>query len=257
MRRLMVFVVVCAIGFTLLGLLVKAVERAREAARASQCICNLCQIKIALYNYHDAFGSFPPAYVADAKGRPMHSWRVLILPFMGQSGLYNAYNFAEPWDGPNNGKLLGMMPSNFACPSHRAASSGLTSYAAITGPKTAFPGAGTTKLADIVDGTHETIFLAEVCNLDIPWTAPRDLDTATMSFRVDDPVRPSISSKHPGGPAVVSVDATTWRLRPTTDPETLRALTTIAGGEPIQGELVGLRPASPAPRTVDPPPTAP
>src|SRR4051812_12749976 len=98
-----------------------------------------------------------------------------------------------------------MMPSDFACPSHRAASSELTSYAAITGPKTAFPGPKTTRIADIVDGTHTTIFLAEVCNLDIPWTAPRDHDTSWMSFRTDDPARPGISSKHPDGAAVVAV----------------------------------------------------
>ncbi|HEX8201450.1 MAG TPA: DUF1559 domain-containing protein [Isosphaeraceae bacterium] len=256
-RHLMTFIVCCSIGFTLLGLMIQAVRSAREAARASQCICNICQIKIALYNYHDAFGSFPPAYVADGQGRPMHSWRVLILPWMEQKALYDQYNFAEPWDGPNNRGLLTMMPNNFACPSHRLASSGLTSYAAITGPKTAFPGAGTTKLADIVDGPRDTIMLAEVCNLDIPWTAPRDLDTATMSFRIDDPARPGISSKHPSGPVVVAADTTTWRLPRTIEPETLRAMTTIAGGEPIPDELVGLRPGRAVPQAVDPPSTAP
>jgi hypothetical protein len=256
-RNLLAFVVACSIGFTLLGLLIKSVERAREAARSSTCLCNLCGIKIALLNYHDAYGSFPPAYVADAKGRPMHSWRVLILPFMEHQALYNLYRFDEPWDGPNNRTLLGRMPHVFACPNHRVASSGLTSYVAITGPGTVFPGAATTKIADITDGTHDTIFLAEVCNLDIPWTSPQDLDTSRMSFRVNDPARPSISSKDFDGPAVVSVDSTTWRLGPTTDPGTLRAMTTIAGGEPIRDELVGRRPAWAVPRTVDPPPTAP
>lgn len=238
-RNLLVFVVFCSIGFTLLGLLLTAVGRAREAARSSQCICNICMIKLALHNYHDAHGSFPPAYVADARGRRMHSWRVLILPFMEQQPLYASYRFDEPWDGPNNRTLLHQMPNVFACPNHRDASSGLTSYAAITGPKTAFPGAKTTRIADITDGTHTTIFLAEVCNLDIPWTAPRDLDTSWMSFRINDPARPGISSRDRGGPAVVAVDATTWRLKPTTDPEILRAMTTIAGGEPIDDSRVG------------------
>src|SRR5207248_2869881 len=90
----------------LVGVLGRAMLQAREEARASQCLC-IKQIGLALLNYHDTYGSFPPAYVADATGKPIHSWRVLILPFMEQSSLYNAYSMAEPWDGPNNRKLLG------------------------------------------------------------------------------------------------------------------------------------------------------
>ena len=44
--------------------------RGREAARRSQCLCNLCQIKLALHNYHSAYECFPPAYIADATGKP-------------------------------------------------------------------------------------------------------------------------------------------------------------------------------------------
>src|SRR5271163_108233 len=65
----------------LVGVLGRAVQQAREAARASQCFC-IKQIAVALHNYHDTYGSFPPAYVADETGKPMHSWRVLILPFL-------------------------------------------------------------------------------------------------------------------------------------------------------------------------------
>jgi translation elongation factor EF-Tu-like GTPase len=61
---------------------------------------------LAVANYHETYGCFPPAYVADRDGKPMHSWRVLILPFLEQQELYHAYNFAEPWDGPNNRKLM-------------------------------------------------------------------------------------------------------------------------------------------------------
>ncbi|MEZ6114117.1 MAG: DUF1559 domain-containing protein [Pirellulaceae bacterium] len=83
-------------------MLLPAVQTAREAARRSQCSSNLKQIELALHNYHDTFKSFPPAYIADANGRPMHSWRVLILPFMEQRELYDQCRFDEPWDGPNN-----------------------------------------------------------------------------------------------------------------------------------------------------------
>jgi Protein of unknown function (DUF1559) len=60
---------------------------------------------LAVANYHETYGCFPPAYVADRDGKPIHSWRVLILPFLEQQELYRAYNFDEPWNGPNNRKL--------------------------------------------------------------------------------------------------------------------------------------------------------
>ena len=63
----------------------------------------------------------------------------------------------------------------------------MTSYVAVTGPGTVFPGATSTRLEDITDGTANTLFVVEVSNVDIPWTAPRDLDVRSMSFRVNDP----------------------------------------------------------------------
>src|SRR5262245_38698724 len=69
----------------------------RTASQRSQCKNNMKQIGLALHNYAEMYGSFPPAYIADDNGRPMHSWRVLILPFIDQVPLYNQYRFDEPW----------------------------------------------------------------------------------------------------------------------------------------------------------------
>lgn len=69
---------------------------------------------MAVANYHDANGRYPPPCVAGPDGRPWHSWRVLVLPYVEQSDLHEAYSFAEPWDGPNNRKLAGRMPRLFA-----------------------------------------------------------------------------------------------------------------------------------------------
>ena len=55
-------------------MVVPDVRSSREAARPSQCRNNLSQIGLALHNYRDRYGSFPPAFVADEHGRPMHSW---------------------------------------------------------------------------------------------------------------------------------------------------------------------------------------
>ena len=155
-RRMMVLV---ALTVPML-LFVRAARDARENACRAQCRGNLCQIALAFHNYHEAYGRWPPAYVADASGNPMHSWRVLILPFIEQSGLYNSYNFSQPWNSQSNRRLIGMMPDPYACPSHGASSSGLTDYVVIVGPATAFPGARSTTLDEIKDDRHDTILEA-------------------------------------------------------------------------------------------------
>ena len=198
--------------------------------------CNLCGIKLALHNYHSQYGSFPPAYVADANGRPMHSWRVLILPFMEQQSLYAQYDFTEPWDGPNNIKLLNSMPNNFACPSRSSRPTNLTSYVVITGPGTMFPGAGSVSSADVTDGMPDTLMIVEVANVNIPWTAPIDLDIRTMSMKVNDPKGPGISSPHRGGAQRRLRRRVDSFLREGIPEESLRALITIAGGEGIKAD---------------------
>lgn len=59
-----------------------------EARRRLQCKYNLKQIGLALHYYHDKYEEFPPAYTVDEHGKPLHSWRTLILPFMDQEPLY-------------------------------------------------------------------------------------------------------------------------------------------------------------------------
>jgi prepilin-type processing-associated H-X9-DG protein len=130
-----------------------------------------------LQNYHTAIGCFPPAYIADKNGKPMHSWRVLILPYLEQSPLYNTYNFAEPWDGPNNKKLLSTCVMDYICPSETNTRANETSYVAVVGPNAAWPGEKSRKLGsvDFPGGAKNTIIVVEVANSGIPWMEPRDL----------------------------------------------------------------------------------
>src|SRR5690606_17767117 len=79
-------------GGILVALLLPAVQSARETARRVQCANNLKQIGLAMHNYMDVNGAFPPAYLADSDGKPMHSWRVLILPYMEHRSLYDRYD---------------------------------------------------------------------------------------------------------------------------------------------------------------------
>jgi hypothetical protein len=159
-------------------LLLPAGSSAREAARRAQCSNQLKQIALALHNYHDLYQSLPPAYIADENGRPMHSWRVLILPFVESQSLYEKYRFDEPWDGPNNRLLLDEMPQVYACPSNRrtdATGRTATSYVAVVGPETAWPIARGRHLREFADGTSNTLLVLETHGPPIPWMEPRDL----------------------------------------------------------------------------------
>ena len=106
-----------------------------------QCQNNLQQIGMALQAYHHEYGSFPPAFVADANGKPLYSWRVLILPFLDQGDLANQIRRDEAWDGPNNAKSTQIPLFIFDCPSDSQLAKSLpalTSYVAVVGPHTAW-----------------------------------------------------------------------------------------------------------------------
>ena len=235
-RQLLGGVAVASVVCGAIAGLGRMVEETRRRARSGQCSGHLCQITLALHNYHAANGCFPPAYLADPRGRPMHSWRVLILPYMEQAGLYNAYRFDEPWDGPNNRKLAGLRPVPYACPNgHEYGSPSVrTNYLAIVGPRTAFPGSRPTSLAGVRDGTAHTLMIAEVADSGINWMEPRDLEAGAMSMVVNDRSRrPSLSSHDPVGPHVAFVDGSRRVLNPGLPPRALEALTTISGGEAV------------------------
>ncbi len=101
----------CCVRAAGLRSLVRSRPRARQPVGRNAPVISV-RSSWRLHNYHETYKTLPPAYIADANGKPMHSWRMLIMPFMEQSTLYNQYDFSEPWNGPNNIKLLDSMPSN-------------------------------------------------------------------------------------------------------------------------------------------------
>jgi hypothetical protein len=212
--------------------LADAVRNARRAAIAAMAQGPLNQLQLALLDYHHTYGQFPPAYIADESGTPIHSWRVLILPYVEQRGLYDAYNFSEPWNGPNNSKLASEMPRIFRSPSEQE-SKAFTNIVTITGPGTAFPGSASTTLSDFVDGPENTILLAEITNSTVPWLQPRDIDARSSSL-INDPHTLSISAVPWRRPYVVFADQIrAYGVNRNIPTQALRALTTIAGREPI------------------------
>ncbi|MHB0960887.1 MAG: DUF1559 family PulG-like putative transporter [Pirellulaceae bacterium] len=113
--------VVIAIIAVLVGLLLPAVQAAREAARRMQCKNNLKQIGLALHNYHDVHNCLPTAW-ADWDGlwaAPLQAAHanVAILPFLEQSSLVERYDDTVRWDHPSNQDLAEHIPSSLLCPS--------------------------------------------------------------------------------------------------------------------------------------------
>jgi prepilin-type processing-associated H-X9-DG protein len=220
-------------GGVLLALLLPAVQQAREAARRTQCKNNLKQIGLALHNYQDTYGCLPPAYFADASGKPMHSWRVLILPYLGETALYGEYKFSEPWDGPNNSRLLTRMPAVFACPSQanpNAPGRTTTAYAAVFGEQCIFRGSEPVKILDVTDGASNTMMVGEAEGANIPWMKPADIDITKHPSLGD---RDGFSSNHTGGVNVVMCDGSVRFITLTINPQTLKAIFTRNGGEPV------------------------
>jgi prepilin-type processing-associated H-X9-DG protein len=218
----------------LLALLLPNVRSAREPARRMQCSNHLKQIGLALQNYHDDYQSFPPAYIADASGKPIHSWRVLILPYMEQKALYDKYSFDEPWDGPHNSKLRTESIAAFCCPSQTGQHPQTdTSYVAVIGAQTAWPAEESSDMKSITDGTSNTILVVEIANSGIHWMEPRDLHFDQIPLAVNPKNGTGISSAHPNVAMVVFADGHTAALTYNTPSDILRRLLTIADGEPI------------------------
>ncbi len=121
--------VVIAIIAVLIGLLLPAVQAAREAARRSQCVNNLKQIGIAIHNYQGAIGSFPPGYSSrwkldggdegTAQDDIGHGWgwASMILPYMEQPAVFNAINFGLTMTLPDNVTAQTIRFSSYLCPS--------------------------------------------------------------------------------------------------------------------------------------------
>ena len=222
-------------GAVPVALLLPAVQQAREAARRSQCKNNLKQIGLALHNYHEQYGTFPPAFLPDNNGKPMHSWRVLILPYIDQLALYNQYDFSEPWDGPTNGRLLVQMPAVYACPSHAASGTmTTTAYAGVFGEHCVFRGSEPVAIKDISDGTVNTLIVGEAVKANIPWMKPEDIDIKQY---------PTIggaagfSSDHAGGAQFLMCDGAVRFISASLVPQTLKALFTRDGKEQVGSDF--------------------
>jgi prepilin-type processing-associated H-X9-DG protein/prepilin-type N-terminal cleavage/methylation domain-containing protein len=188
--------VVIAIIAVLIGLLLPAVQKVREAANRMKCSNNLKQLGLGLHMHHDTYGGFPAA-LQDGTNVPVHGWTPFILPFIEQEALFKQYRTDLSWDDPNTndanpGGVAQVQLAIVLCPSAPAGRVSATRNRAIldypaitqlTRPNpfaTSVPPSDSTyigvlghnvqrRIADILDGTSNTLLLSESAGRNQKW----------------------------------------------------------------------------------------
>ena len=233
------------------------------AAKLRQSCNNLHQIGIAMQIFLANHKHFPPAVVYGPDGKPWHSWRVLLLPYLDCQDIYDEYKFAEPWDGPNNSRLLEKMPAVYRDPIYGDAEGHFTHYAAATGPGTAFPGgpkfdgknldttlaskSGMVSPKEIADGLSYTVLVGSASpDRKIPWMKPEDVgfdDTFPALGSPNGFAAPYKTDAGSGGVFVYG-DGSVRAIRDDVDIQTWRCLFRIDDrGREVEGDVPGLRPS--------------
>jgi hypothetical protein len=223
------------IGLCVVGLFLALMSPKKSNRHHSETagLDNLRSISLAMMNYQSANMHFPPAYIADEDGKPMHSWRVLLLPFLEQENLYERYSFDEPWDGPNNSKLHDEIVELYQCPTGDARGSGVNGshYMVVVGQGTGFEADHETTMAEVRDGTTNTLLLVEVRSPTTHWMEPVDLTLAEALMRFSDAPTAEASVDQVSEITVSLMDASTHTIDCPISAENLKALATIDGGE--------------------------
>ncbi len=243
--------VVIAIIGVLTGLILPAVQAAREAARRMQCSNNLRQIGIALHNYHDTHQRLPPGCLQwRGPGRPVgmkqFAWSAMILPFIEQTNLHLQIDFHVPFDSPRNAVPAATMLQVYLCPSALQSPSsgrGKTDYGGLYGQRITTRSATDNgvfiydisfRFADVRDGLSNTICIGEdTRGPDSEWINGRNV--FEQSGGINDPDiwigDNEIRSDHTGGAQVLLTDGHVQLLPNTLDRLSLAALITRAEGD--------------------------
>ncbi len=211
---------------------------------------NIERIASALNAYASDHGTYPPPVIRRPDGTLMHSWRVLLLPYLDEKELFNDYDMNQPWDSPGNIEMTTRMPSVY-----RAASNPLygtdSAYYLITGPGTLFPPAPASGPAgafrplspsSVSDDPGQTLLVVEASALTSnyypSWLEPRDLDVTLMQGVIGTSAGREIGGVNVGGAVVATVDGRSHFLSDQTSPSTVMSLITISGGEPLADDVL-------------------
>ncbi len=199
--------VVVAVGSVASLLLYSTATRWTEQRRQEECAERMTTILRALKHYHQQHGMFPPPVVFDKQGRPMHSWRALLLGEFKLSRAVPQYRLDLPWDSADNMSTAAALPPIYVCPADSESFEyGWTNYLLVTGEGTFFP-PGTSRAASLGNVAGDRVILIECRGTRIEWLEPKDVDIGALPRGVNS-VPGSISSHHRGGANVGRVDGT-------------------------------------------------
>lgn len=234
------------------GLLLALIPFLQQADRASmqagRTYFSLHEIGVAFANYAHTFNHYPMDILDKQTKEPLLSWRVAILPFLGQEQLYKQFHLDEPWDSEHNKKLLAEMPPIFdpGLPGTWF-SPGSEPHPQYTTMIQGFAGKGgmlepgkKIRMPDISDGTSHTISLVGA-RTSVPWSKPQDLPFEEKGL-------PEVGEATQDHFFTVFCDGSVKQLNQHADPEKLRMLITYAGGEAIDQEKLITDSPIPVPR---------
>jgi hypothetical protein len=157
---------------TVLTPLIMQVQRNAEGTRAME---NLKRIALAMHNYAATHKSLPPPASHDKQGKALLSWRVHLLPYLGEENLYREFRLDEPWDSEHNKKLIPKMPAVYRSAAGKKAEAGLTTYLVPVGKATLFPGGKGITFREVTDGLSQTILVIDAADEKaVVWTRPAD-----------------------------------------------------------------------------------
>jgi len=169
-----------------------AVDGAREAILGTECQKNIRKLTLAICDYESEHGHIPPPYSIADDGTRLHSWRVLLLPYLGEQSLYDEIDKSRPWDDPVNIGFHDRMPDVYCCPAIKyhskwGSTGNTTAYIVVVGSETAWHVEGPPSLAQIsnADGTSKTIAIVESANHRVPWMSTSDPDLPTFIDNLD------------------------------------------------------------------------
>jgi hypothetical protein len=206
-------------------------DAARSDARRNHRMSNVRQLMIGMLNYESARRTLPPAAIRDIEGRPLLSWRVAILPYIGEKALYDQFRLNEPWDSPHNLPLVKRMPEMYRDPNPRIAAlagEGKTTFQVPVGPETIFNKNEGARFSEVIDGPARTIMLVEVVpERAVEWTKPADWEVDMQNPL--DGVKRTDRDRITAGFGDGHVEA----MRQSIDPKAFRTLLTRAGKDSV------------------------